>query len=164
MPTPSLPTGLKPVIQGYGIGAPDGVVMTEVAGGMPRIGLQFDRGKQAYQVTFVLQPEPFLVWQMFFHHIIKQGSIQFFIPMDSGMGLQPHLSMMVPGTLTISRAGISQIWSVSFTVVAENPINDLDGEVIDSILDFWEAGYRDLDALLDRIAIFANEDTLVLDF
>lgn len=164
MPTPAMPTGFKPIIQGYGIGPPDGVEMTEVAGGMPRVGLRFDRGKQAYQVTLILLPDAFFVWQTFFHKKIDNGAIQFTMPLDSGEGLEPHLCIMVPGTLNVARAGDSPIWSVTFTVLAESPFYALTDDAADSILDFWEGGYTEgLEELLDRLAIFALSDTLVLE-
>jgi hypothetical protein len=161
MPTPTIPTGFKPIIQGYNVGAPDGVQLTEVMGGMPRVGMLWDRGRQPYQVTFILESDKYTVWEVFFHRVIGKGSIQFNMPMDSGFGLQQHLCMMVPDSYNASRAG-GQVWSVTFTVVAESPMYGLTQDEIDFIFDYWELAGDEGSALLARIAKFANEDTLVL--
>jgi hypothetical protein len=161
MPTPRIPAGFKPVIQGYSIGAPDGVAMTEVGGGMPRVGLEWDRGKQQFQVTLVLKADAFAVWTAFFLHIIKKGSIQFDMPLDSGFGMEDHTCIMVPGSYSAARAG-GQITSVTFAVLAESKAYDMTAEEAQSLVDLWDEAGGTSDALLDRLAEFVNEDLLVL--
>lgn len=135
---PRLPWGFKPVIQGYSVGSPDGVELTDVGGGMPRVARAWDRGRQPFNVTLVLKPTEFTVWTAFFHKIIRNGSIQFTMKMDSGRGLEDHLVIMIPGTYNAQRAGISQLWSVSFTVLAESKAHLLsDTEALDMI-EQWE--------------------------
>ena len=157
----AIPAGFKPIIQGYSIGAPDGVSHTEVAGGMPRSALSWDRGVQAFQVTMLMSPEKFSVWTAFFMHIIKKGSLSFTMPLDSGFGLMDHDCLMVPGTYSAVRAG-GQITSVAFTVTAESSAYGMTATDAQSLVNIWgEYGERS-DELLDRINVFANQDTLVL--
>lgn len=162
MAVPRIPNGFKPVIQGYGIGAPDGVMHTAVAGGMPRSAIEWDRGKQAFQVTMVMLPEKFLVWSVFFHHLIKNGAYTFTMPLDSGLGMQDHDVLMVPGSYSAARAG-GQVTSVSFVVLAESGIYDISAEDAEAIVDLWNGYDEGYDDLLARIAQFANVDTLVLE-
>jgi hypothetical protein len=158
---PTIPNGFKPVIQGYGIGSPTGVMLTEVAGGMPRSAMEWDRGVQPFQVTFVLTAAKFAVWTAFFHHVIKKGAIAFTMPLDSGFGLQDHECLMVPGSYSAARAG-GQITSVTFTVVAESSAYAMTAADADAIVELWNEYGEASDELLARIAQFANEDTLVL--
>lgn len=161
MPTPTIPTGFKPVIQGYSIGSPDGVRQTDVAGGLPRNGLEWDRGRQAFQVTMVMPAEKFAVWSVWFLHIIKKGAYAFVMPLDSGLGMQDHECLMVPGSYSAVRAG-GQITSVSFTVLAQSLIHDISAGDAQALIDLWEEYAGSYDGLLARIAQFANVDTLVL--
>jgi hypothetical protein len=163
MPTPSFPTGFKPVIQGYSIGAPGGVAMTEVGGGLPRVGMEWDRGYQPFQVTLIIRSEAkFSVWQLFFHHVIKKGAVQFTMPLNSGFGLADHLCIMVPGSYSAAPAAGVKLWSVSFTVLAENAAYAMTSDEAADTLALWEAAGDDLDPLLARLAQFATVDTLVL--
>lgn len=161
MPTPRIPTGFKPIIQGYQIGKPEGVVMTEVVGGLPRSALQWDRGVQPFTITMIIERDKYSIWNLFFIHTIKKGSIQFFLPLDSTAELQDHLCMMVTDSYSAARAG-GQVWSVSFTVLAENAAYDVSAEDAAAILESWELLGEDMNALLARIAQFANTDVLAL--
>lgn len=164
MPNPVLPAGFKPVIQGYGIGAPDGVDMTEIGGGLPRIGLAWDRGRLPFQVTLILQPDAFSVWTVWYLRVIKKGALMFEMPLDSGFGLQQHLCVMVPGSYNAQRAQGSHIWSVTFAVLAEPPayaVSDADAQ---TMVDLWNATQSDEDTaglgdLLRLIDEVATQDT-----
>lgn len=162
MPTPRIPTGLKPALQSYSIGAPDGVSMSDVAGGLPRVAMLWDRGKQPFQVTLVLKAEEFAVWSVFFHRVIGKGSIQFTMPLNSGLGLTDHLCMMVPGSYSAAPAGTSAVWTVSFTVLAESEVYSLGTADAQLVLDLWDLYGDGVGLLLARIARFSNFDTLVL--
>lgn len=162
MPTPRIPTGFKPAAQGYSIGTPQGVRMSEVAGGMPRAGLHWARGWQPFAVTMIVEADKFGVWSLWFHRVIANGSIQFLMPINSGQGLQDHLCIMVEGSYSAVPVSGGKVWSVSFTVVAENPVYAMTDEEVQEILDFWEAHQLQGDDLLARIAQFATVDTLVL--
>lgn len=164
MTTPSIPTGFKPVIQGYSIGAAPGVMRTEVAGGAPRYALEYDRGTQAFQVTLVLDAMAFSVWTAFYHHVIKKGAITFAMPIDSGFGLQEHDCNIVPGSYSAVRAG-GQITAVSFVVDAEARVyTDFTVDDAEGLIDLWNEYGPGTDELLARLAQFATVDTLVLDF
>lgn len=162
MPTPRIPTGFKPVIQGYGIGSPTGVAQTDVAAGLPRSALTHDRGIQAFQVTLILPPEKFSVWALFFHKIIKNGAYDFIMPLDSGFGLADHTCQMVAGSYSAARAQGSQVTSVSFAVLAESQAYQFSDADAAAALALWEEYDGDYDELLARIDRFANLDTLVL--
>lgn len=162
MPTPRIPNGFKPLIQGYNIGAPDGVRMTEVAGGMPRTGLEWDRGNQAFSVAEICSPEKFAVWTVWFLRIIMKGAYPFIMPLDSGFGLQDHTCQMIPGSYSATRAQGSQHTIVTFQVLAESTAHDLSAAEAGSFVGLWNEYGSGYDELLARVAQFANVDTLVL--
>ena len=158
----ALPKGLKPVVENYAIGAPDGVMRTEVAGGMPRVGLQWDRGVQQYRVTLVLTPLQFSVWTTFFHHSIKKGALAFDMDLDGGYGVQQRSVSIVPGTYSAVPTGGRALWTVGFMVEAESPAYDMSAADAEALLALYELERDGSSALLDRINVFANQDTLVL--
>lgn len=162
MPTPRIPSRLKPVIQGYSIGAPDGVRMTDVAGGLPRVALEWDRGRQPFQATMIMSPEKFSVWSVFFYRVIKKGSIAFIVPLDDGFGMADHLCVMAPGSYSAARIQGATQWTVSFTLLAEVGAYLITDDDVDSLITLWESEGEELDALLARIAEFATSDLLVL--
>lgn len=164
MPTPSFPVGkhFKPVISGYSIGAPDGVELSDVAGGLPRVARTWDRGRQPFQVSMVLPSDDFSVWEAFYWAKTRKGSIQFNMPLDSGTGLVPHLCILVPGTYSAMRAG-GQVWSVSFTVLAESKMAGISESDADEMIDIFEELGDQTSAVLRRLAQFALEDTMVLE-
>lgn len=157
---PTIPRGLKPVVEGYSGGAPGGVMRTEVDGGMPRFGLEWDRGSQQFRVTLILDAMQFAVWTTFFHHTVKKGAIAFTMDLDSGYGVQPHSVNIVPGSYSFARtAGI--LTTVSFTVEAESAAYAMSAEDAVALLALYELLGAHSMALLDRINVFANQDTLV---
>lgn len=159
---PTIPSGFKPVVENYGIGAPDGVMRTDVAGGLARYGLQWDRGVQQYRVTLILSALQFSVWTTFFHHTVKKGSLAFDMDLDSGYGVQTHSVSMLPGSYSATPNGGKVMWTVSFMVEAESTVYDMSTADADALLALWELEGAGSSALLDRISIFANQDTLVL--
>jgi hypothetical protein len=162
MPTPSIPSAFKPVAQGYNVGSPDGVRMSEVGGGLPRIAMEWDRGQQRFQVGMVMSSTKFTVWSIFFHRVIRNGSLQFLMPLDSGQGLQDHTCIMVPGSYSAVPVSGSKLWSVGFSVTAQAQVYDMSDADVQAVLDLWEAAGEGSAALLERIAQFATVDTLVL--
>lgn len=115
---PTIPKGLRPVVEGYAVGAPTGVLRTPVAGGLARYGMDWDRGLQQYRLTMILDEVQLSVWTAFLHHIVKDGALAFDMPMDSGMGQQVHSVTIVPGSITSARRGTAT--AVSFAVVAQS--------------------------------------------
>jgi hypothetical protein len=130
---PTIPSGMKPVVESYAIGAPDGVSRIEVAGGLPRYSLEWDRGKQAYRVTLVLDEVQLSVWTAFFHHIIDNGSLAFDMPLDSGFGVTTHSVCIVPGTYAASRRGTAT--TLTFTVEAESDAYGLSEAAAEALID-----------------------------
>lgn len=159
---PTIPNGMRPVVASYSIGAPDGVMRTDVAGGMPRYGLDYDRGSQQYKVTLVLDKLKFSVWTAFFMQVIKKGAIAFDMPLDSGFGTDMHTVNIVPGSYSATRTG-GIVTVVSFVVDAESQAYDMTEEDAQGLVDLYNEYGESTNELLARIAQFANVDTLVLD-
>lgn len=159
---PTIPSGLKPVVENYAIGAPAGVMRTDVAGGAPRYGLEWDRGVQSFRVTLVLTSLQFSIWSTFFHHSIKKGALAFDMPLNSGFGQQTHSVNIVPGTYTATPTGGSAVWTVSFTVEAESAAYAMSAADADAVLALYETFSGDTAALLEAIGLFANNYSRVL--
>lgn len=161
MTTPRLPNGMRPEASPYGADDPGGAMRTEVAGGMARYALDWDRGPQRYTINLMFNPIEFSVWTAFYRHIIKKGSIAFNMPLDSGFGPSQHLVNIMPGSYSETRTGgVSTV--VAFVVEAENQAYDMTATDAQSMIDLYNT-YGDVtDALLARIAQFATVDTLVL--
>lgn len=160
LPTPRAPRDMCPVIMGYQIGAPDGVVGADIGGGLPTAAAQWERGPQPFQLGLVLAADAFRAWSVFFHRIARNGSLQFTLPLDSGLGTEDHVCMVVPGSYSATRNG--QTWQANFAVVAESMAHQFSDADAASMLALWEYAGTESDELLARIARFANVDTLVL--
>lgn len=164
MPTPRLPSGLKPLVRGYGYDAPDGVHMTQVAGGMPRPALRWWRGKQLFSVSLLNNRTRQSVWTAFFHHVIRNGSVQFIMPIDSGNGLEDHVCMIQSGSMNTVPAGSGLHWEVSFVVKAESTIYDaMTYEDAVALIALYEEEGDDMGLLLERIEQFTSVDMQVLE-
>jgi hypothetical protein len=157
VPTPTIPSGLQPVVSGYTIGPADGVVRTDVAGGMPRQGLAWDRGVQQFNVTLVLDLLEYSVWTAFYLHIIKKGALAFEMPLDSGFGLVTHQVSMLPGSYSAVRS-TNRAMVVSFVVEAENSGYAMTGDDAQALVDLFNEYGAGSAELLERLATFANED------
>lgn len=158
---PTLPNGFMPVVSGYHIDEPGGVMRTEVAGGAARYAMEWDRGLQRYQVTLILDAMGFSAWTAFYHWQIGKGSIAFNMPLDSGFGVALHLVNIVPGSYTATRTeGVLVI--VSFTAETENQVYQMTAADANAMIDYYNQYGSNSSATLARIAQFANQDTLVL--
>ena len=102
---PTMPNGLKPVVAGYSMDEPGGVMRTEVAGGAARYGLDWDRGPQRFSVTIIMDALQFSVWQAFYFYSIDKGALAFDMPLDSGFGVSAHSVNIVPGSYGAARTG-----------------------------------------------------------
>lgn len=161
MTNPVLPSSFLPVVEGYSFNSPGGVRRTEVSGGMSRYALQWDRGVQEFKVTMVMDTYKFSIWNLFFLRIIKKGSISFEMQLDSGFGTETHVCNIIPGTYNANLVN-GTFYSVTFSIEAESAAYKFTDEEVESMIDVYFS-YGDLqDALLKRIALFANSDTLVL--
>lgn len=160
---PTIPKGLAPVVSGYSFGGPGGVNRTEVAGGAPRYGLDWDRGAQTFNVTLILDDLQFSVWTLFYHHAIKKGAISFDMPLDSGMGQQTHTVNIVPGSYNAARTS-GTVTVVSFSVEAESTAYQFGADEAEIALELYSQYGRQMTALFDRLTLFANRDTNALDF
>lgn len=160
---PTIPAGIKPVVQSYGQDAPGGVMRTEVAGGAPRYALDWDRGVQRHSVTLILNEQQFAAWTVFFLHQIKKGALSFEMQLDSGFGAQMHTVNIVPGSYAANRTdGIMTV--VTFTAEAESKAYAMSASDADAYLEFFNDYGLYGPSVLDRLARFATVDSNVLDF
>lgn len=163
MANPRMPAGFVPVVSQYSHGGPGGVMRTEVAGGSPRYGLDYDRGTQQFNVTLILDSLRFSVWSAFFHQVIKKGAITFDMELDSGFGCALHACNIVPGSYQATRtAGI--LVAVSFVVEAESKAYDMTPDEAQSLVDLYGIYGKSLPSFLDRLSRFATHDSNILDF
>ncbi len=163
MTNPVLPNGFKPIVSAYSNSAPGGVMRTEVAGGAPRYALEFDRGVQSFNVTLLFDKLEFSVFTAWFHHVIKKGAYTFDMPLDSGFGTSLHAVNMVPGSYSATRTeGIMIL--VAFVVETESEAYELSAVEGAGLVDIYNTYGASTPDLLDRLAQFANVDSLVLDF
>ena len=121
---PTLPSGLKPVVEGYQFDEPGGVLRTEVAGGPARFGMDWDRGPQRFRVTLLCDDLQFSIWQAFYFYSIQKGALAFTMPLDSGFGVAAHSCNIMPGSYSATRID-GVLWSVSFVVEANPKAYDL---------------------------------------
>lgn len=164
MDTPIIPAGMCPAVSPYSFGSPGGVERTDVEGGSARYSLGYDRGIQTFTVTLMLLLDQFSVWNAFFLRVIKKGSITFQMDIDSGMGLEPHLCNIVPGSYSATLTS-GTVYAVSFQVDAEAASTyDLTTDEVDGLIGLNDASGGHPRRLIDRLAIFANWDTNVLNF
>jgi hypothetical protein len=161
MPTPRIPSGFKPLVAGYGLGAPDGTAVSEVGGGLPRAALMWDRGTHPVTLSFLNSPERHEVWTVFFRHVILKGTVAFICPLDTGMGYADHLVQMIPETYSAQRMN-SPWWTVAFTALVESAADDLSPEEVTRVLDLWEQSQEDYDDIIRGITKLATVDMLVL--
>ncbi len=158
---PTLPNGMIPISGPYSSDDPGGVLRTEVAGGAARYGLDWDRGRQRYTVTFIFDAQLFGIWNAFYFHIIKKGAITFDMPLDSGFGVTAHAVNIMPGSYAMNRESDVLI-VVSFIVEAENKAYEFSALDAQNMIDLHNQ-YGDMyAATLARIAQFALYDTRVL--
>jgi len=153
--------GIKPVVSGYGMDEPGGVMRSDVAGGVSRYALDWDRAPQRFQVTLILDAQQFKIWSVFYHRIINKGSIAFDMPLDSGYGISPHSVNILPGSYSAARTG-GIMWVVSLVVEAENQVYGMTAAEASSLIDFYALYGAETPALLARIARLATADTRVL--
>jgi hypothetical protein len=163
MPNPQMPTGFLPVISAYSYDSPDGVMRTDVAGGIPRYALEWDRGYQKFNVTLILNPLQFTVWTAFFLHVIKKGAITFDMTLDSGFGQSIHHVNIVPGSYsaTLTEGTLN---TVVFVVEAESSAYQLSAAEGQSLVDIYNLYLDNTDDLLAQLAHFATVDSNVLHF
>ncbi|WP_426196188.1 hypothetical protein [Massilia sp. DWR3-1-1] len=159
----TLPAGMVPTIAAYSFAGPDGVERDQLGGGAAGYALQWARGTQRFNCTFILTATQFAAWSVWFHRLIAKGSRTFNMRLDSGTGPDVHAATIVPGTYSSARTG-GTATVVSFIVEAEPTIYEYTAADAQVIIDLHNA-YGDTQfALLARLAQFANVDTNVLDF
>ena len=154
------PRSFCPLVRDYTGGDMGGTSQTDVEGGAPRFALEYDRGVQPFTVTLALTADKYRIWSLFYHRIIKRGAVPFDMPLDSGLGTEPHTVNIVKDSYSESRTRRHRF--ISFTVLAEPKAYDVSVEDAQAEIDFWNEFGESGGALLNRLAIFANVDVLVL--
>jgi len=159
---PTMPNGLYPVSNpgGYSHGDPGGVSRTATEGGFPRYAQSFQRGPQQFSVTIPATETEYEIWVLFFTHVLKNGTLTFDMPLQSGFGLQQHSGNIIPGSHRVTETD-GHNYIINFQFEAESKAFEFEAGAAELIIDYHNSS-EDLVALLDRIAIFANEDVLVL--
>jgi hypothetical protein len=160
---PTMPSGLDPVASSYSFGGPSGVMRTEVAGGAPRYGLDYERGVQSFNITMILDQDHLVTWTLFYHHVIKKGSVSFTMDLDSGMGYTPHNCNIVPGSYNANRLGPGYM-SVSFVIEAEASVYAISYEDAVAFVEVTELLQPNPGTTIAAIEQFATVDSNVLDY
>ncbi len=163
MANPVMPNGFTPTVAAYSHDDPGGVMRTDIAGGAARYALEYDRGLQKFNVTFIFNALQFSVWTAFFIHIIKKGAYTFDMPLDSGFGVELHACNIIPGSYSASRVG-GILTSVAFVVEAESQAYELSAEGAGGLVDMHNEYGAEAIYVLARLAQFATVDSLVLNF
>jgi hypothetical protein len=158
---PRIPNGMRPVVSGYSMDDPGGVMRTEVAGGPARYALEWAGGPQRFGITLVLDADAFMVWSAFYLRVIGKGSISFDMPIDSGSGEADHTCNIVPGSYSAGRAGVTTI--VSFAVEAESKLLEMTTADAEGLVDLYNAYGRGSAQILAALAQFATVDSNALD-
>lgn len=154
------PNWVKPVTsKNYGFSF-DGANMNYAAGlgGISRANLKYYQNKVQFSCVFVLN-NGFKMqgWNDWYFNISSQGTAKFTMDLDSGNGLESHTCIIVPGSLSVTG---DYPWTITCTIEAEKVITpEFDG----TLFDLLQGGYTNLDSLIPRLEIFANEDVLVLN-
>lgn len=160
---PAMPSGLDPIASAYSFSGPSGVQRTEVAGGAPRYALDYERGVQSFNITMVLDADHMATWTLFYHHVIKKGSVSFTMDLDSGMGYTQHTCNIVPGSYNVTRVGVGYS-SVSFVIEAEASVYAISYEDAVAFVEVTELLQPNPSATIAAIEQFATVDSNVLDY
>jgi len=153
----AFPNWVRPVTnRGYSYRLTGGNLLnTPVAGGISRAAVNYVQEKVPFNVTFVLDNgELMQAWIDWYFNISNQGTSKFAMTLDSGNGLEAHTCIIIPGTYNVTG---DFPWTITLQVEAERVTSPFDG----SLFDLIQGGYIKLSPLLDRLAIFANEDVLI---
>lgn len=157
----SFPNWIKPVTsRSYGFSY-DGANMNyaEGLGGISRANLKFYQNKVVFNVVFVINNGIEMQgWNDWYFNKSSQGTAKFTMSLDSGSGILDHLCIIVPGSYNVTG---DFPWTITCSIEAEKSVTpEFDG----SLFDLMQGGYiHDLEPLLDRLAIFSNEDVLILN-
>ena len=154
----SWPNWIKPVTsKSYGYSY-DGANMNnaEGLGGLSRANLKYYQNKVQFSCVFLVnngaQMQAFNDW---YFNRSNQGTTKFTMDLDSGNGLEEHTCIIVPGSFSVTG---DFPWTITCTIEAEKVITPaFDG----ALYDLMQAGYTEIEQLMDRLAIFSNEDVLL---
>jgi len=153
----AFPSDLKPSLtQGYGFGQSNNVITDQVAGGAPTQTRDFRTGTVPFSIGMVLDPVRMKTFQSFYFSVINSGADKFTMILDSGNGLEEHVVMITPGSVSFN-GDRAPIWSVSFAILAETtPFQE--NQFGGNLSDLYDEYGDDVSALLNQLAILALED------
>ncbi len=154
------PNWIKPVTsKSYGYSySGDNMSYTQTNGGISRASLKYVQNKEQYACVFVVDNgEDMQAFNDWYFEVANQGTTKFTMDLDCGDGLLEHTCIIVPGSLSVTG---DFPWTITCTIEAEKVVTaGLGG----TLYDLRQAGYTDIDSLLDRLATFANDDILIVD-
>jgi hypothetical protein len=153
--------GIKPVVAGYGMDDAGGVARDDVPGGRAGYARDCAGGMQRFSVTLILPAAAFRCWSIYYHRIIKKGTIAFPMPLDSGFGVSPHQVNIMPGSYSAARTS-GTLWAVTFVAEAESQAYSMSEADAAALVDIYNGVGAGTNELLARIAKFVLVDTLVL--
>ena len=162
MTRPQMPRGMRVIANPYTGADPGGTAMTEVEGGAPRFAMETYQAVRQFRVTLLpMTPLEYSMWELFYWHSIGRGAIAFDMKIDSGFGEQFHACNIIPGSYATGREG--PLTTVSFNVAAEPQALDYTQADALAMLDIYNMYGPYMNSAFDRLAIFANQDVLVLN-
>lgn len=124
-------------------------------GGLSRASLKYEQNRIPFSVTFVINNGVlYQAWLDWWYNVSEQGTKKFAMPLDSGNGVEDHTCIAVPNTYSATG---DFPWVVTLQVEAEKMPTTFSGNLFPLV----QAGYTDPQVIIDRLAIFANEDVLV---
>lgn len=162
MADPRFPDNMKPVIsQGYGFSSPNNVLEQIIAGGSSLLIRDTKYGYVDFNIVIMGSPFKMQVWNDFYYGKINSGTAKFIMVLDSGNGLEDHICQIVPSSANQSFNN-DPTRTIAYTVRAElTPFQDnpYGGLLVDFYAEFGDG----FPALMDRLAIYANEDVLIFE-
>lgn len=128
-----------------------------VQGGLSRASLKYTQEAIPFNVNFVINNGIlYQAWIDWWFNVSAQGTKKFAMDLDSGNGVEHHVCIAVPATYSATG---DYPWRVSLTVEAEKMPTSLGG----SLFNLVQGGYLNPEPILDRLAVYANEDVKLLD-
>lgn len=151
------PPQLRPTASySYSFGAGN-ISRTEVAGGSSRAALIYRTEKVIFSISInVTSRVDMQVFNDFYFNISEQGTKKFIMKLRPTAELEEHVCIIVPGSITVNGGGNNLPFIISMQVEAEKICAPFGGD----LYKLSASGYGNLPSFFDRIALFANFDTL----
>jgi|LGOV01.1.fsa_nt_gb hypothetical protein len=120
------PPTIKPLLnKSYTTSRGSNIVNIDVAGGVPRIGLNLSIEAVPFQLNFTLSDNGYKALSYFYDWRINHGADSFKMQLDSGNGIEEHQCIIVPGTWKMTRPSNGN-WYLAVTLIAESTSSQLE--------------------------------------